>query len=172
LAYVDENKQLKAFFHIREYMQNMRPPRDPLIRPLLKHFQELLMFYTKNVGKSSGFQAIARIMSNHSNIQNVLQNGLHRGDSDLKDSIYCACFLNSFSRSTHRGIIPLITQIQVLPLPNDPRLEVYFITELFNSCRIHPISNPETLISQAQVHLNHFEDSDLECMLSYDIGFS
>ncbi|KAJ7866307.1 P-loop containing nucleoside triphosphate hydrolase protein, partial [Mycena leptocephala] len=42
LAYSDEHKQLKALVPIREYMQKIRPPGYHLIRPLLKHFKELL----------------------------------------------------------------------------------------------------------------------------------
>ncbi|KAJ7839729.1 P-loop containing nucleoside triphosphate hydrolase protein, partial [Mycena olivaceomarginata] len=41
LAYSDEHKRLKALVPIREYMQKIHPPVDHLIRPLLKHFQEL-----------------------------------------------------------------------------------------------------------------------------------
>ncbi|KAJ7854906.1 P-loop containing nucleoside triphosphate hydrolase protein, partial [Mycena leptocephala] len=41
LAYSDGHKQLKALAPIREYMQKTQPPGDCLIRPLLKHFQEL-----------------------------------------------------------------------------------------------------------------------------------
>ncbi|KAJ7888480.1 P-loop containing nucleoside triphosphate hydrolase protein, partial [Mycena leptocephala] len=38
LAYSDEHKRLKVLVPIREYMQKIQPPGDPLIRPLLKHF--------------------------------------------------------------------------------------------------------------------------------------
>ncbi|KAJ7856787.1 P-loop containing nucleoside triphosphate hydrolase protein, partial [Mycena leptocephala] len=41
LAYIDENKRLKALAPIREYMQKIKPPENHLVRPLLKHFQEL-----------------------------------------------------------------------------------------------------------------------------------
>ncbi|KAJ7911700.1 P-loop containing nucleoside triphosphate hydrolase protein, partial [Mycena leptocephala] len=41
LAYSDEHNRLKALVPIREYMQKIQPPGDDLIRPLLKHFQEL-----------------------------------------------------------------------------------------------------------------------------------
>ncbi|KAJ7869244.1 P-loop containing nucleoside triphosphate hydrolase protein, partial [Mycena leptocephala] len=41
LAYSNEHKRLKALVPIREYMQKIQPPGDHLIRPLLKHFQEL-----------------------------------------------------------------------------------------------------------------------------------
>ncbi|KAJ7896940.1 P-loop containing nucleoside triphosphate hydrolase protein, partial [Mycena leptocephala] len=41
LAYSDEHKRLKVLVPIREYMQKFQPPEDHLVRPLLKHFQEL-----------------------------------------------------------------------------------------------------------------------------------
>ncbi|KAJ7877151.1 P-loop containing nucleoside triphosphate hydrolase protein, partial [Mycena leptocephala] len=42
LAYSDEHKRLKALVPIREYMQKNMPPGNHLVRPLLKHFKELL----------------------------------------------------------------------------------------------------------------------------------
>ncbi|KAJ7801454.1 P-loop containing nucleoside triphosphate hydrolase protein [Mycena leptocephala] len=47
LAYSDEHKRLKALVPIREYMQKIHQPGDYLIRPLLKHFQELLEVFTE-----------------------------------------------------------------------------------------------------------------------------
>ncbi|KAJ7340825.1 P-loop containing nucleoside triphosphate hydrolase protein, partial [Mycena albidolilacea] len=79
LAYSDEHKQLKVLVPVREYMQKIQPPRDHLVGPLLKHFQELLEFYVDTHGTQSASSIVARILSNFSNFQNVLQNGLHRG---------------------------------------------------------------------------------------------
>ncbi|KAJ7775416.1 hypothetical protein B0H16DRAFT_1361642, partial [Mycena metata] len=42
LAYTDDYKRLKALVPIREYMAKFLPPADGMIRPLFKHFQELL----------------------------------------------------------------------------------------------------------------------------------
>ncbi|KAJ7850834.1 hypothetical protein B0H13DRAFT_1582448, partial [Mycena leptocephala] len=76
LAYSDEHKWLKALVPISEYMQKIHPPGDYLIQPLLKHFQELLAFYMEYQGNQSSSSTVARVLSNYSNIQNVLQNGL------------------------------------------------------------------------------------------------
>ncbi|KAJ7912220.1 hypothetical protein B0H13DRAFT_1548763, partial [Mycena leptocephala] len=76
LAYNDEHKQLKVLVPIREYMQKIQPPEDHLIQPLLKHFQELLEFFMEYRGTQSSSSMVARVSSNYSNIQNVLQNGL------------------------------------------------------------------------------------------------
>ncbi|KAJ7875028.1 P-loop containing nucleoside triphosphate hydrolase protein [Mycena leptocephala] len=83
LAYGDENKRLKVLVPIREYMQKIQPPGDSLIRPLLKHFQELLEFLIEYQGNQSSSSTVARVSSNYSNIQNVLQNGLQQGHPDL-----------------------------------------------------------------------------------------
>ncbi|KAJ7911709.1 hypothetical protein B0H13DRAFT_1875543 [Mycena leptocephala] len=90
LAYSDGHKQLKALVPIREYMQKIQPPGDHLIRPLRKHFQELLEFYMEYQGNESSSSTVVRVSSNYSNIQNVLQNGLRQDfdDSDLKCRFY------------------------------------------------------------------------------------
>ncbi|KAJ7925466.1 P-loop containing nucleoside triphosphate hydrolase protein, partial [Mycena leptocephala] len=76
LAYSDEHKRLKALVPIREYIQKIQRPGDHLIRPLLKHFQDLLEFYMEYRGTQLSSSTVARVLSNYSNIQNVLQNGL------------------------------------------------------------------------------------------------
>jgi hypothetical protein len=165
LAYSDEHKRLKALVPIREYMQKIQPPGDHLIQSLLKHFQELLAFYVEYTGKQLGSSTVVRISSNYSNIQNVLQNGLQQGHPDLVNSIYCACYLNTFGRVMGQGAISLIQHIHnVLPHPRDHCLEAYFILECFNS-RIYSISNLETLASDALEHFKEFDDPDLKCML-------
>ncbi|KAJ7869238.1 hypothetical protein B0H13DRAFT_2280822 [Mycena leptocephala] len=163
LAYSDEHKRLKALVPIREYMQKIQPPGDRLIRPLHKHFQELLEFYMEYRGTQSSSSTVVRVSSNYSNIQNVLQNGLQQGYPDLVNSIYCTCYLNNFSRRIGQGATSLIDQIHnVLPQPSDHRLEAYFIIECFNS-RTYSISNLETLPSDALEHLKEFDDPDLKC---------
>ncbi|KAJ7833909.1 hypothetical protein B0H13DRAFT_1914366 [Mycena leptocephala] len=166
LAYSDEHKQLKALVPIREYMQKIQPPGDHLIRPLLKHFQELLEFYMEYQGNQSGSNTVARVLSNYSNIQNVLQNGLQHGHPDLANSIYCICYLNNFSQRTGQGTTSLSQQIHnLLPHLCDHRLEAYFIIECFNSWNWHLISDAEALANKALEHFKEFDDPDLKCRL-------
>jgi hypothetical protein len=168
LAYSDEYKRLKVLVPIREYMQKVQPPGDHLIQPLLKHFKELLEFYRDYHGTQSSPGTVARISSNLANIQNILQNGLQQGHPDLKDSIYCICHLNNFSKLIGHGHIPLIGHIHnMLPHLCDHHLEAYFINELFDSQQYYPISNPETLIAQFFKHSKQVDDTDLKCMLSH-----
>jgi hypothetical protein len=166
LAYSDEHKQLKALVPIREYMQKIQPPGDSLIRPLLKHLQELLEFYMEYQGNQSGSSTVVRVSSNYSNIQNVLQNGLQQGHPDLVNSIYCTCYLNNFSRRMGQGVTSLFQHIHnVLPYPCDHRLEAHFIIECLNS-QIYSIPNLEALTSEALEHFKEFDDQDLKCMLA------
>jgi hypothetical protein len=171
LAYSDEHQRLKALVPIREYVRKIHPPGDYLIRPLLRHFQELLEFYMEYRGNQSSSSTVARVSSNYSNIQNVLQNGLQQGHPDLVNSIYCTCYLNNLSKHIGQGATSLIQEIQnVLPHPCDHRLEAYLITEQLNSV-LHSNSNPDTLVSIALEHFKEFDDPDLECMASTDCWF-
>ncbi|KAJ7031850.1 P-loop containing nucleoside triphosphate hydrolase protein, partial [Mycena alexandri] len=79
LAYTDDHKRLKVLVPIREYMQNLLPATDQMIRPLFKHFQELLELYRGHGGKASGMSPISRIASNFSNIQNIMAKTLNQG---------------------------------------------------------------------------------------------
>ncbi|KAJ7882500.1 hypothetical protein B0H13DRAFT_1890802 [Mycena leptocephala] len=92
LAYSNEHKRLKALVPIREYMQKHQPPGDHLIRPLLKHFQELLEFYMEYRGNESSSSIVARVSSNYSNIENVLQNGLQQDLANSWDKDLFLCF--------------------------------------------------------------------------------
>ncbi|KAJ7848691.1 hypothetical protein B0H13DRAFT_1906639 [Mycena leptocephala] len=164
LAYSDEHKRLKALVPIREYMQKIQLPGDHLIRPLHKHFQELLEFFMEYRGTQSSSSTVARVSSNYSNIQNVLQNRLQQGHPDLVNSIYCTCYLNNFSQRIGQGTTSLIQQIQnVLPQPLDYRLEAYFIMERLDSRASYPISKAEILASKALEHFKEFDDPDLKC---------
>jgi hypothetical protein len=167
LAYSDEHKRLKALVPIREYMQKIKPPGNHLIRPLLKHFEELLELFMEYSGTQSSSATVARISSNHSNIKSILWNGAQQGHPDLVNTIYCACDLNHFSQLIGRGPIPFTHQIQnLLPRPCDHRLEAYYILSLFSSFGCSSISITEALVFEALEHFKHFDDPDLKCMLS------
>jgi short-subunit dehydrogenase involved in D-alanine esterification of teichoic acids len=119
-------------------MQKIQPPGEHLVRPLLKHFQELLEFYVDIHGTQSASSIVARISSNFANLQNVLQNGLQQGHPDLKDSVYCTCHLNYFSLRIGQGPpVALVDQIyNMLPHLRDHELEACFVMELLDSTAI------------------------------------
>ncbi|KAF8139151.1 hypothetical protein K438DRAFT_1785943 [Mycena galopus ATCC 62051] len=171
MAYSDEQKRLKALVPIREYVKKTQPPGNHLIWPLLKYFQELLEFFVECIGTQPSSGTAARILSNYSNIQNIIWNGLQQDRPDLVDIIHSICHLNQFSRFIGQGAISLIGHIHsMLPQLHDHQLEAYFITELFNSQRNYPISNPETLVAQYLKHFEQVDDMDLKCSFYLSIA--
>ncbi|KAJ7457738.1 P-loop containing nucleoside triphosphate hydrolase protein, partial [Mycena latifolia] len=76
LAYIDDQKRLKALVPVREYIQRTHPPTAHIIRPLRQHFQELLEVYEVYYGTVSNPGTVARIASNLANIHNILVKGL------------------------------------------------------------------------------------------------
>ncbi|KAJ7874608.1 hypothetical protein B0H13DRAFT_2551489 [Mycena leptocephala] len=168
LAYSDRNKRLKALVPIREYMLKIKPPAYHLVRPLVKHFKELLELFMKYRGTQSSSATVARISSNYSNIQNILWNGAQQGHPDLVNIIYCACDLNHFSRLVGSGPISFTAHIRsILPHPCHHHLEAYYILHLFTTFYLPSISDAETLVFEALEHFKHFNDPDLKCRLYY-----
>ncbi|KAJ7495322.1 P-loop containing nucleoside triphosphate hydrolase protein, partial [Mycena latifolia] len=76
LAYIDDQKKLKALVPIREYMQKIHPPKTDLVQCLLKYFHELLNIYDTYGGTVSKSGIVGCIASNFANIQNVLGQAL------------------------------------------------------------------------------------------------
>ncbi|KAJ7749447.1 P-loop containing nucleoside triphosphate hydrolase protein [Mycena metata] len=165
LAYTDDHKRLRALVPIGEYMRRSFPPADNMIRPLLKHFQELLDLIMVDDGKQSVEFSIERLTSNYTNILNILSNGLRLGHPDLVDSMFCVSHLLRYSNIIGKQEIPLINRvITLLPHLGDHRVKAYFATMLFYSREAHSISHPETIIAQTLEHFNNFSDPDLECV--------
>ncbi|KAJ7457401.1 hypothetical protein FB451DRAFT_1509666 [Mycena latifolia] len=159
LAYIDDQKRLKALVPIREYMQKMHPPIAHMIQPLMKHFIHLLEIHSTYHGTVSSPAIVARIALNLANIQNVLIDGLKQDNPDLVSTIECACQFERFIRQTGHGPGQLIHQIQkVLPQPRDYRLEVYFILALLGQ----KVGNEEDVVNQAIKCLPHLDDPDLK----------
>ncbi|KAF8198226.1 hypothetical protein K438DRAFT_1824074 [Mycena galopus ATCC 62051] len=172
LAYLDDKKQLKALVPIREYMHKTHPPRNELVRPLLKHFHQLLKLHEDFFGTEMNSTTVGQISSNLTNIPILLQNGLQKDHPDLTDNFFTALRLNLFSRVTGRGSMSLLSQLyQALAHHNDHQLQTYLITELFASYLYYPVSNPEMLIAQALAHFEHFEDPDLKCKFYLSVGY-
>jgi hypothetical protein len=166
LAYRDQQKRLKVLVPIREYMHKSQPPGNHLIQPLLKYFQELLECDQELYGTVSGSSTVARISSNLANIQNVLHYGLQQGHPNLRDSIYCACHLNSFSRVIGQANLPLTSQIHHLfPWPRDYQLEACVMTEMISSWWYSELFDTQTLISQVLELFELFDDTNIKCIV-------
>ncbi|KAJ7482771.1 hypothetical protein FB451DRAFT_122454 [Mycena latifolia] len=164
LAYIDDQKRLKALVPIREYMQKMHPPVAHLVQPLLKHFLQLLEVHVVYYGTTSSPGIVARITSNFANIQNVLVKGLKPDNPDLVKTIYGACHFDRLSRLHGHGLTRLTHLIpDVLPYPQDYRLEVYFMMTVLRQYRYHPVPNGKDIVDQALKYFSHFDDPDLKC---------
>ncbi|KAJ7181406.1 hypothetical protein C8R43DRAFT_1116782 [Mycena crocata] len=171
LAYSDEHNRLKSLMPIREYMQKFSPPASSLVEPLLMHFLELLELYHTYSGTVSSSGLVPRVVGNFSNIQNILRMGLRKDNPDLVNTIYCTCYLDLFSIHTGRGAIPFFNLVpDLLPRPQNYRLEVFFLTQQLYPWRYHQINNPEVLIEQALTYLPHFSDSDVQCKFHNILG--
>ncbi|KAJ6475994.1 hypothetical protein C8R47DRAFT_1075826 [Mycena vitilis] len=151
LGYTDSQGRLKILVPVKEYMQKVQPPKDDLIRPLRKYFQELLELHDAYGGTAFASGTVARITANLANIENVLQEGLQPGHRDLASSIYCICYLSRFSRHTGQGVIP----------------KAYVATECLDSW-YHDTKVPglslETTISKALENVQQCNDVDLKSM--------
>ncbi|KAJ7900648.1 hypothetical protein B0H14DRAFT_3752927 [Mycena olivaceomarginata] len=171
LAYSDEHKRLKVLMPIRGYLQQHQPPGDHLLQSLFKYFQEMLKFYMDYIGTQSISSTIARIKSNLTNIQNVLQWGLKQKQPTLSNSIYCVCHLYQFHEVNMQVQTPLMDQIQdLLPRLNDHQIEAYFLIESIHLWKYYPISDPEALASQVEELFKDFDDPDLKCRFYFNMA--
>ncbi|KAJ7741849.1 P-loop containing nucleoside triphosphate hydrolase protein, partial [Mycena metata] len=143
LAYNDDRKRLKALVPIREYMAKFLPPTDKMIRPLFKHFQELLQVYAADQGKQSAALYVERLTSNYTNVPNIIENGLHPGHPDLAESIYCASHFIQFSLAIGKNAMPMTDKvINLLPYSEDHRGKAYFTVRLFGLHESRAINQP------------------------------
>ncbi|KAJ7912614.1 hypothetical protein B0H13DRAFT_2271432 [Mycena leptocephala] len=170
LTYLDDKKRLKSLVPIREYMQHFRPAALSLIQPLQIHYYILLQMYMKYSGSCEIANITEEITLNFSNIHHVLHQGLTARNPDLADAVNCTISLNSFSRLTGHGWHMLMNSIEAVIQPNDHKLKVQFITEVFNSSNYNLIKEPETLASEAISHFYNFNDPALEARLYRALG--
>ncbi|KAJ6563061.1 P-loop containing nucleoside triphosphate hydrolase protein [Mycena vulgaris] len=170
LAFTDDNKRLKSLVPIREHMQHYHPASQALIGHLRKVFHSLLALYQKYHGvERKGW--IEQITLHLGNLHQVLLRGLHENNPNLADTIHCVISLNSFSRIAGHGYHVLMDHIPpVLSFACDPKLEVYFITEMFLSYTYHHIANPTQLVAQVRAHLGNLSDSLLESEFYCAVG--
>ncbi|KAJ6600489.1 hypothetical protein DFH09DRAFT_1070282 [Mycena vulgaris] len=169
LAYTDDQRRLRTLVPIREYMEKNYPPSNHHVRALLGHFHALLEVYQTFYGTIPSIGVVPQIKSNFANIQNVLHRSLNQDNPDLVKTIYSTCHLNFYSGTTGRGRIHLMNNVpNVLPQPQNHRLEAYFITALFGGW--NPISNIPGVVDQALENFLHFDDPNLKCNFYNNIG--
>ncbi|KAJ7740085.1 hypothetical protein B0H16DRAFT_1694329 [Mycena metata] len=173
LAYLDDHKRLKVLVPIREYMAKFLPPTDKMIKPLFKHFQELLQMYAAEEGKQSSAIYAERLTSNYTNILTIIQNGLQVGHPDLAESIRCASHFIRFNVIVCKDVMLLIDRvITLLPHSEDHWAKASFTARLFGAQESRVIPYPETLISQTFEWLKTFDDPNLEALKYCEMGLS
>lgn len=156
LATIDVQGRLRTLVPIGEYMQRFHPPPDEYVRSLRKHFQELLEVYNVSAGTPSSPGMVSRIISNFSNIENLLRDGLQPGNPNITDTIYCTIFFERFRQTAGRGRTALMDQVpKVLPSPSDPKLEVCLCIQILSSWDTHSIPDSKALIDQALENLHN-----------------
>ncbi|KAJ7082790.1 hypothetical protein C8R44DRAFT_904772 [Mycena epipterygia] len=171
LAYVDDRKRLKSLVPIREHMQQFYPASPPLIHQVEKYFHLLLDVYENHFGSQQVAGQHNQITLNLGNIHQVLLRGLHQDNPTLPDTINCTLLLNRFSRGAGYGRQVLMNHIPaVISWTHDDRLQASFIIEVFNCRQLHPIPNPEELITQAECHFAKFNDLLLESKFYRAVG--
>ncbi|KAJ7716790.1 hypothetical protein B0H14DRAFT_3171035 [Mycena olivaceomarginata] len=152
LAYIDGMKRLKCLVPIREYMEAFHPAPKLLIQPLERHFSMLLNLYKLYGGSIQMTETMDKIALNLGNLHQVLSRALVTEAPDLKDTIQCIIWLNSFSRSTGRGWNILMDYLSSHVLHDNHTLGVKFIVEILKSVGHRIIDDPEQLASQARAH--------------------
>ncbi|KAJ7695302.1 hypothetical protein B0H16DRAFT_860310, partial [Mycena metata] len=172
LAYTNDHKRLKALVPVREYMAKFLPPTDRMIRPLFKHFQELLKLYIADGGTQSSALYVERLSSNYTNISNIMQRSLHRGHPDLADTISSTSHFIRFNASIGTGAIPLMDEIiTLLPHSEDYEAKASFTVRLFGAEKSRSIPHPETLIAQTFEWLKMCNDPDLKATFCINLGW-
>ncbi|KAJ7822536.1 hypothetical protein B0H14DRAFT_3146329 [Mycena olivaceomarginata] len=172
LAYADDRKRLRSLVPIREHMKHFYPAPSHIVHKLRKYFQVVLDLYQKSFGTQQGAGQINQIASNLGNLHQLLLLGLNPDTSDLSETINCIISVNIFFRITGRGWNMLMDHIPaVLPLICDPRVEAFFITEMFTSLQYRSIVHPEELIDQAIIHFSKIEDPVLESQFYNTVGY-
>ncbi|KAJ6474914.1 hypothetical protein C8R45DRAFT_935450 [Mycena sanguinolenta] len=152
LAYEDNNKQLLVLMPIRQYVQQFLPPSPFLVHSLRVHFYELLELYQKYTDGQLK-PVISQITANLANLQDILQQGLVTGTSNLPATIYCIISLNSFCRVTGRGISSFMDHIQhILSQSSNYRLKLHFIIEIQKSYQYYPTAFIEQMLVQAKFY--------------------
>ncbi|KAF8216904.1 hypothetical protein K438DRAFT_1748052 [Mycena galopus ATCC 62051] len=170
LAYLDSNLRLLLLMPIREYIQEVLPPSQPLIEPVRKHFYALLELFNKHYAEQLQL-VVNHITLNLANLQEILHQGLYSQSPSLGDTINCALSLNKFYRLTGRNHFLLLDDIQcLLSQLSDPQLETLLTREfLITPHYWNTVS--EAMIAQAITHLDYTKDPVLSSQFYQAAGY-
>ncbi|KAJ7888616.1 hypothetical protein B0H14DRAFT_1192585 [Mycena olivaceomarginata] len=171
LAYTDDKRRLKSLVPIREHLQQFHPVQPSLVQCLQDYFQLLLDLYQKFFGTLQSTDTSKQIALNLGNLHQILLQGLKPQNPNLENTVTCGLSLNVFTRRIGRGWHALMDDMKPLLQLCGPKLEILFVTELFNSQLLLAIDEPEPLVSQVQTQFETFHDPVLESHFYSAIGF-
>ncbi|KAF8157638.1 hypothetical protein K438DRAFT_1777131 [Mycena galopus ATCC 62051] len=114
LVYQDSNKRITLLTPLRDYIQQFLPLSQSHIHAIHKRFHVLLRLYRKYLEGESPQRVVNQITLNLANFHDVLKRGLNDSDSNIRDSIQCILYLNTFYRTTGRDHTPLMDDIPPL----------------------------------------------------------
>ncbi|KAJ6570508.1 P-loop containing nucleoside triphosphate hydrolase protein, partial [Mycena vulgaris] len=101
LAYIGTDKRLKVLVPIREYFLHSFPPPETLKSPVLQHFQSIVGLWKPTMESHS---LRLQITNNLGNINSILGDALHARYENMTVIAATVVTLNSFYRTTGRGI--------------------------------------------------------------------
>ncbi|KAJ7111965.1 hypothetical protein C8R44DRAFT_856537 [Mycena epipterygia] len=164
LAYLDHAGRLRVLAPIREYVRGAQPPSPVLVRPLRRHYKELLELWTKFMHRAAVVvDLVPRLLANLGNLHNVLLHGLDCDRVDLAATIGSIISLSSLNRVMERGFTPLLLRLpEMLDQMDDHELHGRFITETFDVWQFYPITDPSKSIDEAIGHFRINNDVQKE----------
>ncbi|KAJ7460651.1 P-loop containing nucleoside triphosphate hydrolase protein [Mycena latifolia] len=150
LVFIDHDKRLKVLSPIREYIGRVHPPSQLLVRPLRKHFRQLLLLWDRHKQLSSG-HLVSRLNSNLGNIHNVFLHGLGDLPLELREIGRGILTLETFSTSLAKGRTSLLQRVpDLIQLTGDSQLRwLYFVTCFDTPGRPPRATDVDPLVPQA-----------------------
>ncbi|KAF7373044.1 NB-ARC domain-containing protein [Mycena sanguinolenta] len=168
LAYIDHAGRLKVLAPIREYIHAFRPPSSPLVRPLQKHYNDLLRLWkTVMVGSSSLVGDLTpRLISNRGNLYNLLLHALESDTENPGETIQSILLLNRLNLQMKQGLSPLLRHVPaVLAGIQDPKLHGEFAIEAFLSSNFYALPNVEKSFEEGIQNFGAIKDVEGEARL-------
>jgi hypothetical protein len=164
LAYVDHAGRLKVLAPIRDYIHKTRPPSPHLVRPLRKHFTDLVTVWMTVLHDFSLVRALTpHLTSNLGNLHNLLLHGLDCDCADLGNTVQAIITFNHLNLRMDRGLTPLMLRLpEILAQINDHRLHGQFIAEAFRAHVFYAIPDPNKYMEEAIQHFHIVKDVEGE----------
>ncbi|KAJ6586324.1 hypothetical protein DFH09DRAFT_255159 [Mycena vulgaris] len=129
LAYVDQDRRLKALVPIREHMRAFHPPSPELVCCLQRFFLNLVSLFCKKWARSIGSGLVQRLAADLGNIYSLLQIALETDTPPSTETLSCIIDLAQFTQVTYLGSWDLLHSIsRAVEESTDPNLQgQYFV---------------------------------------------